>query len=118
MGSWPGVRPDVWPGMTAGVRLDVRPAERPAGRPDGRLSAAPVSSAAPKKKTFDRGGPVWPPRSNAADDHLGGGSLGVLCPPNQKSGGLGGSAPQPKFFEKTKKQKNPGTFLTVPYFST
>ena len=31
----------------------------------GRSSAARVSSAAPKKKSFDRGGPVWPPRSNA-----------------------------------------------------
>ena len=26
--------------------------------PDGRSSAAPVSSTAPKKKSFDRGGPV------------------------------------------------------------
>ena len=25
-----------------------------------------------EKKAFDRGGPVWPPRSNAADDRLGG----------------------------------------------
>ena len=37
----------------------------------GRSSAARVSSAAPKKKSFDRGGSVWPPRSNAADDRLG-----------------------------------------------
>ena len=58
-------------------------------------SAAPVSSVAPKKKSFDRGGPVWPPWSNATDDRLGGGS-GGLCPPNQKSGGLGGGTPQPK----------------------
>ena len=35
---------------------------RSAGRPAGRSSAAQVSSAAPKKKAFDRGGPVWPPR--------------------------------------------------------
>ena len=62
-----------------------------------------MSSAAPKKKSFDRGGPVWPPRSNVANDRLRGG-LGGLCPPSQKPGGLGGSAPQPKFFEKTKKQ--------------
>ena len=45
---------------------------RPAGRPDGRSSAAPVSSKAPKTKSFDRGGPVWPPRSNVANDGLGG----------------------------------------------
>ena len=38
----------------------------------GRSSAAPVSSAATKKKAFDRGGSVWPPRSNAKDDRLGG----------------------------------------------
>ena len=56
---------------------------------------APVSSAAPKRKAFDRGGPVWPPRSNAADDRLWGG-LGGAKPPSQKPGGLGGSAPQPK----------------------
>ena len=61
----------------------------------GRSSAARVSSAAPKKKSFDRGGPVWPPRSNVTNDRLRGG-LGGLCPPSQKPGGLGGSAPQPK----------------------
>ena len=59
-----------------------RPAGRDGGRPAGRLSAAPVSPAAPKKKAFDRGGPVWPPRSNAADDRLGGDpSLDVGLPP-------------------------------------
>ena len=58
---------------------------------------APVSSAAPKKKSFDRGGPVWPPRSNAADDRLGGGIWARgLCPPSKKLGVLGGIAPQPK----------------------
>ena len=60
----------------------------------GRWSSAPVSSAAQKKKAFDRGGSVWPPRSNAADRL--GGVLGRLCPPSQKPGSLGGSAPQPK----------------------
>ena len=40
-------------------------------------SAASVSSAAPKKKSFDRGGPVWPPRSNAKYDRLGGGLRGL-----------------------------------------
>ena len=44
----------------------------------GRSSAARVSSAAPKKKSFDRGGPVWPPRSNVTNDRLGG-----LCPPSK-----------------------------------
>ena len=61
-----------------------RPAGCDGGRPAGRSSAAPMSSAAPKKKAFDRGGPVGPPRSNAADA------------PSQKTRGLGGSALQPK----------------------
>ena len=81
----------------------VRPGVRPDVRPDVR--AARVSSAAPKKKSFDRGGPVWPPRSNVTNDRLRGG-LGGLCPPSQKPGGLGGSAPQPKIFRKISK-KNP-----------
>ena len=72
-------------------------AGRPAGRPDVRpdVRAARVSSAVPKKKSFDRGGPVWPPRSNVTNDRLGV-VLGGLCPPSQNLGGLGGSAPQPK----------------------
>ena len=72
---------DVQPGVT-----DVRVAIRPAGR----LSAALMSSAAPKKKAFDRGGLVWPPGSNAADDRffLGGGW------------GDKDQNPQPKFFQK------------------
>ena len=85
-------------------------------RASGRtvVGGACVVSGA-EKKAFDRGGPVWPPRSNAADDRLAGG-LGGLCPPSPKSGGLGGSAPQPKlevkwiFFEifwKKSSKKNP-----------
>ena len=38
-----------------------------------------------------------------------GGGLGGLCPPSQNSGGLGGSASQPKFFE----QKIPRNFFHV-----
>ena len=77
-----------------------RSAGRPAGRTSGRTSGRTVVGGArvvsgAEKKAFDRGGPVWPPRSNAADDRLGGG-LGGLCPPSQNPGGLGGSAPQPK----------------------
>ena len=48
-----------------------------------------------KKQSFDRGGPVWPPRSNAKYDRLGGWIWGVL-PPQLNPGGLGGSTPQPK----------------------
>ena len=61
------------------LRLKVSVGVRPDVRPDVR--AARVSSAAPKKKSFDRGGPVWPPRSNVTNDRLGGG-LGGLCPPS------------------------------------
>ena len=51
------------------------------GRTSGRtvVGGARVVSGA-EKKAFDRGGPVWPPRSNAADDRLGGG-LGGQSPP-------------------------------------
>ena len=67
--------------------------------PDAR--AARVSSAAPKKKSFDRGGPVWPPRSNVTNDRLGEGSGGAL-PPQPKFGGSGGQRPPAKteFFSK------------------
>ena len=34
------------------------------------------------------------------------GGLGGLCPPSQKLGGLGGSAPQPKIFRKFSKKIN------------
>ena len=50
-------------------------------RPD--IRAAHVSSAAPKKKSFDRGGPVWPPRSNVTNDRFGGG-VWWAAPPSQK----------------------------------
>ena len=60
-----------------------------AGRPGG---ARVVSGA--EKKSFDRGGPVWSPRSNVTNDRLRGGLGGG---PSQKLKGLGGSAPQPKF---------------------
>ena len=57
-------------------------------RPD--IRAVRVSSAAPKKKSFDRCGPVWPPRSNVANDRLGGGVWGgfaseVYPPPATRS---------------------------------
>ena len=65
---------------------------RPADGRRRRSSVARVSSAAPKKKSFDRGGPVWPPRSNVTNDRLGGG-LGGLCPPSLTWGGLGGALP-------------------------
>ena len=66
-----------------------------------------------KKKAFDRGGPVWPPRSNAKDDRSGGGGFwgGFSPPPSQNPGGQGGSAPQSKLFEKTAKQKNQNIFI-------
>ena len=69
---------------------------------DGRrtvVGGACVVSGA-EKKAFDRGGPVWPPRSNAADERLG----GVKAPPSPKLGVLGGSAPQPKISKKITKK--------------
>ena len=74
-------------------RRRVRPGVRPDVRADVR--AARVSSAAPKKKSFDRGGPVWPPRSNVTNDRLGGGSGGAK-PPQPKFGGSGGQRPPAK----------------------
>ena len=86
----------AWDARRSAGRSARRSARLPAGRLAGRSLAAPVSSAAPKKKSFDWGGPVWPPWSkNAADDRLGVG-LGGLCPPAKNRGVLGGSAPQPK----------------------
>ena len=68
------------------------------------LSNAKDDRTAPKKKAFDRGGPVWPPRSNAADDRLRGSGEALL--PQPKTEGLGGAAPQPKpFFENEKPKK-------------
>ena len=65
------------------------------GRTSGRtdVGGARVVSGA-EKKAFDRGGPVWPPRSNAADDRLGGVWEGFA--PQLKIGGVGVSAPQQK----------------------
>ena len=53
------------------------------GRSSGRtvVGGARVVSGA-EKKTFDRGGPVWPPRSNVTNDRLRGDpSLDVGLPP-------------------------------------
>ena len=58
------VQPDVRPDVRLGVRPDVWP----------DVQAAGVLSAVPKNKSFDRGGPVWPPRSNVTNDRLRGGS--------------------------------------------
>ena len=71
----------------------------PPGRPAGRSSAAHVSSAAPKKNSFDRGGPVWPPRSNVTNNRLRGVWRG-FAPPAKNRGVWGGSAPQRKVNQK------------------
>ena len=90
---------------TAGTVNGCRTA---AGRSsDGRrtvVGGARVVSGA-EKKSFDRGGPVWPPRSNVTNDRLRGGSGGAL-PPQPKIGGSGGQRPPAKniskIFEKKK----------------
>ena len=68
----------------------VRLAERPAGRPDGRACARVVSGA--EKKAFDRGGPVWPPRSNVTNNRLRGG----FAPPAKIRGVWGAAPPSQK----------------------
>ena len=49
-----------------------------------------------EKKAFDRGGLVWPPRSNAKD-----GRSGRALPPQPKTRGSGGQRPLAKNFEKS-----------------
>ena len=67
----------------------------------GRWSVAPVSSAVPKTKSFHRGGPVWPPRSNVTNDCSKGGSVGAL-PPQPKPGWSGGQRPPAKIEKLSK----------------
>ena len=78
----------------------------------GRSSAARVSSAAPKKKSFDRGGPVWPPRSNVTNDRLGVGVWGGFAP-QPKIVGSGGQLPPAKKNDVTVTYQN--RRLTKPY---
>ena len=68
--------------------------------PFGRLDQMLRTTERRKKKAFDRGGPVWPPRSNAADDRL-----GWVCkaPPAKIRGEM---VFFPNLFEK-KFEKNP-----------
>ena len=102
-----GVPPCMWSGRKRRYRRTIGTVDgcRTAG---GRSSAgrrtvvggARVVSGA-ETKSFDRGGPIWPPRSNAKYDQLGGG-LGELCPP-AKSRGVWGAAPPAKLFSKERK---------------
>ena len=67
----------------------------------GLSGVVPRIVSGAKKKAFDRGGPVWPPQSNAADDRLGRGGVWGAAPPSQNR----------KIFEKfsTKFEKFPST---------
>ena len=57
-----------------------------------------------EKKSFDRGGPVWPPRSNVTNDRFGGGEgSGGALPPQPKTGGSGGQRPPAKTEKYLKK---------------
>ena len=69
----------------------VRPGVRPDVRRDVR--AARVSSAAPKKKSFDRGGPVWPRRSNVTNDRLRGDTSYYDVESPSPSRPIGGKSP-------------------------
>ena len=73
------------------------------GRTSGRtvVGGARVVSGT-ENKAFDRGGPVWPPRSNVTNDRLRWGSGGAL-PPQPKTGRSGGQclpSQNRKVFEK------------------
>ena len=69
----------------------------PIGAIFGRFRTVDVGGAriisGAEKKSFDRGGPVWPPRSNVTNDRLGGG-FGGVSPPQPKTGGSGGQRRQ------------------------
>ena len=84
---------DVWPGVTPGGRTP--------GRSSGRtiVGGARIVSGT-KKKAFDRGGPVWPPRSNAADDRLGGGGALPPLPKNRVVWEAEPLQPKPTDFEE------------------
>ena len=75
------------------------------GRPAGRPGGAHVVSGA-EKKSFDRGGPVWPPRSNVTNDRLRGGVWGSFAP-QAKNRGVWGAAPPS---EKLTKKLTGGTY--------
>ena len=62
------------------------------------VGGARVVSGA-EQKSFDRGGPVWPPRSNVTNDRLWGG----FAPPAKNWGVWGAAPPSQKYFEKTRK---------------
>ena len=70
--------------------MSGRTSSRASGRrtvvTDGRRRR-PYRQRLRKQKAFDRGGPVWPPRSNVTNDRLGGG------PPPAKNRGVWGAAP-------------------------
>ena len=81
--------------------------------PAGQSSAACVSSAAPKKNSFDRGRPVWPPQSNVTNDRL----RGVFAPPAKNQGVWGGSAPQQNNSKKNY-EKNSKMFVKKIHFTS
>ena len=97
----------VRPGVRSGVRPGVWPDVRPDVRPDGRQQRACRQRR--RKKSFDRGGPVWPPRSNVTNDRLEGGAL----PPQPKIGESGGQRPPAKKNDVTVTYRN--RRLTKPY---
>ena len=90
------------------VRWTRRRVRRAAGRlawhSAGRPGGARVVSGA--EKSFDRGGPVWPPRSNVTNDRLKGDPGGDLSP-TAKNRGVWQAAPPSqnrKIFEKFPKK--------------
>ena len=93
------------------------PGARPDVRPDVRQGGARVVSSADKKNIWSRR-----PRLAASikcDERLfKAGIWRGFSPPAKNQGSCGAAPPSQNFSKKTKYKKIPGTFLTVPYFST
>ena len=90
--------------------LKLAPARKSAPRSDGRrtvVGGARVVSGA-EKKSLDRGGPVWPPRSNVTNDRLRGqfGDLQNGCYYHQNK-----KKQKPEFFNVGQKIKKNNLFF-------
>ena len=91
-------------GVGSGVRTSGWTSGWTSGRAFGRTSGRRAYRQRRRKKKIDRGGPVWPPRSNVTNDRFRGGSGGPL-PPQPKTGGSRGQRPPAKIFRKNEKNR-------------
>ena len=65
-------------------------------RTSGRMVVGGARVVSGAEKVFDRGGPVWPPRSNAKDDRLGEEFWGGKAPPAKNRRVWGAALPSQK----------------------